>query len=327
MKEAKTTRIPLKIIPARKGGNPHWTVEHDPQSPPDIFFDTNVWIGMNKKDVDSLERLETQRGFRYRYSITNYCELLSHFEDPPSGSCQEPFIKYRQCFRKIRRLCHAEVLPSPEMEFLRMIGLERYLDPVWIPNPHQTALGIEIAANAKDLAELTGEHNEGKPMRHVPRYVIKPRHYRTLRGTDGDSFVKLLEPLREITPPIRGSDKEKMGKLVSWFLNLANFFLLVRPSNKEIHFNLLTLQEQERFVMAFSAGASKLFQSHCTSIAKKTINEKRKANPNDLYDAMQLLLLNDENRLFVTDDRFFHYYEIDPHIQRVLPWTAFRTSA
>jgi len=176
-------------------------------------------------------------------------------------------------------------------------------------------------------AELTGEHNDEELMDHVPRYVIKPRHYRTLRDTDGESFVKLLEPLREITPPIRGSDKEKVGKLTSWFLNLANFFLLVRPSNKKIHLNQLTPQEQETFVLAFSAGAGKLFQSHCTSIAKKTINEKRKVNPNDLYDAMQLLHLNDENRLFVTDDRFFYYYEIDTEIQRVLPWTAFRASA
>jgi len=281
---------------------------------------------MNDRDADTLERLETQRGFRYRYSVTNYCELLSHFEDLPSGSRKDPFIKYRQCFRKIVRLCHPEVLLSPEMEFLRMTKLEKYLDPVWIPNPRQTALGIEIAANAKDLAELTGEHDEEEPMHHVPRYVIRPRHYRTLRDTDGDSFVKLLEPLREIAPPIGGSDNEKMGKLTSWFLNLANFFLLVRPSNRKIHFKQLTLQEQETFILAFAAGAGKLFQSHCTSIAKKTINEKRKANSNDLYDAMQLLHLNDENRLFVTEDRFFYYYEIDSHIQRVLPWTAFKTS-
>jgi hypothetical protein len=213
------------------------------------------------------------------------------------------------------------------MEFLTMTKLEKYLEPVWIPNPRQTAIGTEVAANAKDLAELTGEHNEEELKDHVPRYVIKPRHYRTLRDTDGESFVRLLEPLREITPPITGSDKEKMGKLTSWFLNLANFFLLVRPSNKKIHFNLLTLQEQQRFVTAFTAGAGKLFQSHCTSIAKKTINQKRKANPNDLYDAMQLLLLNDENLLFVTEDRFFYYYEVDPQIQRVLPWTAFKASA
>ena len=208
-----------------------------------------------------------------------------------------------------------------------MTRLEKYLHPAWIPNPSQTAIGVKVAANAKTLAELTGENNEDELLDHVPRYVIKPGHYRTLRDTDGSSFVKLLEPLREITRPIRGTDKENMQKLTSWFLKLANFFLLVRPSNKNTHFNVLTLQEQERFVMGFTSGVGKLFQSHCTSIAKKTINEKRKANPNDLYDAMQLLLLNDGNLLFVTDDRFFHYYEIDPHIQRVLPWSAFKRSA
>jgi hypothetical protein len=319
-------RTSLRVIAARKGGSPHWIVEHDPQRPPDIFFDTNVWISMNDGDISALERLERQLGFRYRYSITNYCELLSHFEDPPSKSSQNPFIKYRQCFRKIIRLCHADVLPSPEMEFLSMTKLKHYLEPAWIPDPDQTALGIKVAANARNLAELTGEYKEEDETRDLPRYVIKPRHYRTLRDTDDDSFRKIMEILREITPPIRGSHKEKLDKLGSWFFRLANFFFLVRASNGKINLNSLTPQEQERFAMVFTAGAGKLFHFHCISVAKKTINDKRKINPNDLYDAMQLLLLNDGNRLFVTDDRFFYYYEIDPEIQRVLLWSAFRTS-
>jgi hypothetical protein len=53
----------LRVIPARQGGSPKWVVEHDPQKPPNIFFDTNVWIGMNRQDVVHLKRLASKRGF------------------------------------------------------------------------------------------------------------------------------------------------------------------------------------------------------------------------------------------------------------------------
>ncbi|TAJ79516.1 hypothetical protein EPO44_19265, partial [bacterium] len=193
-------------------------MEYDPQNPPDIYFDTNVWIGMNDNDVTVLERFERERGFRYRYSITNYCELLSHFEDPPSQSCQDPFAKYRRCFLKIIQLCYAEVLPSPEMEFLSLTGLERCLDPAWIPDPRQTAIGVEVAAN---LTGLTGEDDKENQLGNVPRYVIKPSHYRKLRDTDGESFTTIMELLKEVAPPIKGTHQEKLDKLFNWFLNLA----------------------------------------------------------------------------------------------------------
>src|SRR5262245_11825090 len=155
MTSSKITRNLLRVIPARRGGSAEWRVEYDRRKPPDIYFDTNVWIGMNDEDITILERLEHERGFRYHYSITNYCELLSHFEDDPSYLCPDPFSKYRRCFLKIVKLCYAEVLPSPEVEFLSLAGLEKYLQPAWIPDLQQTALGVEIAANAENLAQLT----------------------------------------------------------------------------------------------------------------------------------------------------------------------------
>ena len=56
---------------------PDWVGIYDPQNPPDTFFDTNVWISMNDKDIDTLELLKNQDGFRYRYSIINYVALVS----------------------------------------------------------------------------------------------------------------------------------------------------------------------------------------------------------------------------------------------------------
>jgi len=326
MPEHGSNNRPVKIIPAREGGSQNWIFDYDESKPPDIFFDTNVWISMNSTDIDALEKLQSKSGFRYRYSVTNYCELLSHLEDEPSKHCPEPFIMYRQCFRKINHLCHDEVLPSPEMEFLSMTGLEHYLDPVWIPNPQQTALAIELVANAGSLSELTGTGNDQSNTSGLPRYVVKPSHYHKLKQTDGDSFTKVMGMLSEFSPPLKGSDKEQMNKLARWLLQLGNFFFLIRPSREKIHCDLLKDGEKERFGFAFTKGVGRLFQAHCTIIAKKRINENRRIEPNDLYDAMQLLLLHDENRVFVTDDRFFYLYEIDPEIQRVIPWSAFRTS-
>jgi len=315
----------LRVIPAKKGGGANWIVEHDPQNPPDIVFDTNVWISMNNNDMDSLKKLESNRGFRYRYSVTNYCELVSHLEDEPSRSCREPFVKYRQCLRRIVKVCHHDVLPSPEMELLALVGLESYLNPAWIPNQKQTALAVELIGNADSLAEVRGDLPSNSSQ--IPRYVVKPGHYRNLRDTDSNSFCKIMELLDRIDPPIRGSDKEKMNALTNWFLILANFFFLIRASGQKVHFNKLPKNEANQFLEAFMQGAGRLFQAHCVTIAKKRINEKRRIDPNDLYDAMQLLYLQDENRIFVTADKFFHLYEIDPEIQRVIPWGAFRNSS
>jgi len=315
----------LKVTPARRGGSAHWIVEHDPQNPPDVFFDTNVWIGMNRQDVAHLKRLESQHGFLFRYSVTNYCEIVSHLEDQPSKSTAEPFIKYRQCLRKITKVCHREVLPAPEMEFLEAAGLLSHLNPVWIPNILQTALAIEIISAADNLAEVRGDTPSRLPP-GLPRYVIKPTHYRTLRDTDGDSFRKIMTLLSDIQPPIRGSDKDQMTTLGRWFLTLANFFFLERTSLKRVSFLQLSENERDRFLAGFATGAGRLFHTHCVNIVKKTINDGRNVEPNDLYDAMQLLSLRDENRLFVTDDRFFYQYEVSPEIQRVIPWTAFKSS-
>jgi len=211
------------------------------------------------------------------------------------------------------------------MEFLELAGLLSYLNPVWIPNIHQTALAIEIISAADCLAEVRGDTPSRLPS-GLPRYVVKPSHYRNLRDMDGESFRKIMALLSDIQPPIRGSDKDKMTTLGRWFLTLANFFFLERTSLKRVSFSQLSKEERDRFLAGFAIGVGRLFHMHCVNIVKKTINDGRNIEPNDLYDAMQLLSLRDENRLFVTDDRFFYQYEVSPEIQRVIPWSALKSS-
>lgn len=299
------------IIPAREGGSPNWLVQFDPENPPDVFFDTNVWIGMGDSDLSNLERLEARFGFKYHYTVTNFAELVSHLTDAPSARCGDPFKRYQACFRKILSLCIAEVLPSPEMDFLEMTGLSHYLDPVWRPKIPDIMNAAEIIANAPNVGGVA---------------AVNPNHYSQLREVDGASFRTMIGTLN-IQPPIRGMDKEKVAQLQAWFLKLANFFLIMRPSNKRVHYNSLTADERSRFAMAFTNGAGKLFHVHVTRLAKKHINDGRAIQPNDLYDLMQLLLLRQPNRIFVTDDRAFYDYQIEPETQRFLPWTAFRASS
>ena len=320
-KESQSTQTQLKVIRATLP-NQNWRVDYDLQRPPDVFFDTNVWVGMNQNDIKTLQRLKKDRGFRYRYSITNYVELVYHLEDLPSPSYASPFRKYQTCLKRLRQVCDPEALPSPEMELLAMAGLEHYLDPASVPSPNQIPFAIEIITEARDLNDLTDEGIQDPNTLRVPRYIVKPSHYHSLKDADKESFNRIMDLLEtEIAAPIKGSDKEKLDKYAQWFFKLANFFFLIRPSNKKINYDLLTSDERDRFAMVFISGAGELFHKHCALVVKRTLNDKKKLDLNDIYDMMQLLLLRNENRLFVTDDKLFYRYEADSTIQRVLPWS------
>lgn len=119
-----------------------------------------------------------------------------------------------------------------------------------------------------------------------------------------------------------------LDRLHSWFMKLAEFFLLVRPSSGRVFYKHLTSEEQDQFGRALIGGAGQIFQTHCIHLVKKTVNEGRRVDHNDLYDMLQLFLLQDDNTLFITSEKAFFQYLIDPNWpQRVLPWTAFLRSA
>ncbi|MGR3318114.1 MAG: hypothetical protein ACUZ8O_06500 [Candidatus Anammoxibacter sp.] len=295
----------LEVIPDDSGCE----IKYDQNHPPDVFFDTNVWRGMGNEDVRTLKQLQDKRGFSYRYSTINFLELVSHLDEQPSEKCKCPFSIYRSCFRKIIKLCHKNILPSPEMEFLEEIGLKNHINNVWIPDIAQMALQVEVIANAGKIEEITK--------------VINIDHYRTVRFVDKTSMQNIMKKLNNFDY----LTKDNSDQFIQWFLRLAFFFLIERPTGKKITYEGLTKNEQNRFHASFTQGSYKLFYSHCISISKKIINDRKKIDPNDLYDMLQLILLKDKNLLFVTSENSFFRYLLNDHKNhRIIYWNQFRKS-
>ncbi|HBP87964.1 MAG TPA: hypothetical protein DD706_09730 [Nitrospiraceae bacterium] len=223
----------------------------------------------------------------------------------------------------MRKLCDREILPSPEMVFLANAGLSHYIDDVWIPDLQQTFLAVELITNANSLTELIGEEEKNAETANAPRYVVKPSHYRNLRDIDGNSMRVIMDELREFNRPIFVDNR-----MVVWFQNLAHFFLFFRPTNGRKLLENTTREEYDRFYMALMEGSGQLFQTHCMSLVLKTVNDRRKVYPNDLYDMLQLILLENDNALFVTSEKNFFLYEIDSdQPKRVISWTKFISAA
>jgi hypothetical protein len=301
-----------------------FTISFPPSNPPETYFDTNVWVGMNSQDIANLETLKRVRGFRYRYSITNYVELLSRLGRGPAPGWDNPFALVRAAFRKMKHLCDAPVLPSPEMEYLHDVGLGRLIDPVWVPNAEEIALAVDLITHANTLADITGSGIQTvRPLR-FSRWVIDPAHYYGLTQTDEESARHRIEDLYNALG--REIQRNNLEPLSQWFIKLATFFLLFRPSQRRATMQTLTPEEQNQFLGGFTRGAGRLFNAHVTFIAVKTLNFGHRIDPNDLYDALQLLSLRDENRLFITNENgFFRYREADV-IHRVVKWDGFRMS-
>jgi len=305
-----TVRITQRIV----GNTQNLEINYNENNPPIIFFDTNVWRSINDSNIAMLQRFQQKYGFIYRYSVTNFIELASHLEDQPSKHCRKPFQMFQSCFRRIRELCDRDILPSPEKVFLAHAGLSHYIDATWIPDVQQMALAVELITNANSLAELTGEEDGNTETAIMPRYIVKPSHYRRLRDIDGDSMRAIMEELHGFNRPISVDDR-----LVRWFVKLSHFFLFVRPTNGRKFLQNLTSEEQDRFHMALMEGVGLLFQTHCMNLVKETVNKGRRVDPNDLYDMLQLMLLEEDNALFVTSDKTFFLDQP----KKVLRWTDF----
>lgn len=70
-----------------------------------------------------------------------------------------------------------------------------------------------------------------------------------------------------------------------------------------------------------------MFLSHFVHLLIQTLRDHRNEDANDFYDMLQLLLLKNENLLFVTDDRPFHQYYVGAEQDRVISWKMFKSSA
>lgn len=295
-----------------------YLVEFDQHFPPEVLLDTHIWLSMSKPEVQVLENLKDLLGFRFRYSITNYVELLSQLAQGPTRKRKNPFGMVRSAFRKIRRLCQEGVVPSPEMAYLESAQLEHYLHPSWVPNIRQTAIAVDVVANAETEGDITGI---GLVSSGIPKWVLTPRHYLHLTRTDDASMIQIMKDLERY--PQNSLTRDNIEMLVPWFQKLAAFFLLYRPSNGQKGIRDLDPEERNRFWRSFTTGPGRMFQAHITLVAIKTINWGERVDPNDLYDAMQLLLL-EEGRLFVTNEKNFLRHAEASYVQRVLPWAAFK---
>ena len=58
-------------------------LSYDDARPPRVFFDTNVILGLGDAGEAELRRLKAECGFRFRFSMLNFVELLSHLGDAP----------------------------------------------------------------------------------------------------------------------------------------------------------------------------------------------------------------------------------------------------
>ena len=210
------------------------------------------------------------------------------------------------------------------MEYLAEVGLSHHLDPLWIPNPEQTALAVEAISHAETIGDITGVGIQSPRSLVTPRWVVDPLHYLQLTETDERSMRTGIEALDlYVTRPFR---RENVNQLTPWVIKFAFLFLLVRPSRGRVIPSQLPSEEQSSFVQGLTHGAGRMFRAHITLVAHKRLVRGASADPNDLYDALQLLQLREPNALFVTNERsFFKYYE-GAAINRVVPWDSFRRS-
>ncbi|HEV8326676.1 MAG TPA: hypothetical protein VGQ08_04270 [Nitrospiraceae bacterium] len=213
----------------------NYFVEFAPNAPPEVILDTHIWLNMSASEERILQRLNTVLGFRFRYSITNYLELLSQLAQGPTKKRDHPFGMVRSAFRKIRRLCEPEVLPSPEMAFLERAKLLHYLHPAWVPNVRQTAIAVDVIAKAETEGDITGMGIQTPASTGVPRWVLNPRHYLQLTQIDDLSMRNMMKDLDGYQPSSL-TRRDNIDQLTPWFQKLAAFFALSSeqwPNNNE----------------------------------------------------------------------------------------------
>lgn len=284
-------------------------IDYNPERPPDVFFDTNVLLGLGASGINSLQHLQSKRGFRFRYSMVNFVELVSHLDDIPSEKIPNPFKRYQAPFKKMTRLFELSVLPSAEMLLMQATGLERFLDSKWVVDPMNIGRQVGIIANADSIEE-------------VRKYGIEPSHYKHLKEIDGRSFVAMMKGgISTIQKPLKVTESS-----AKWLGHLYSF-LIYRASSKRVRLATLKTSEQRRVITSFCRQGGKMFEGHLLKLLRRTIDDGRLPQGNDFYDMLQLLLLRLPNLLFVTDDRPFFSYYMGSDFHRVVPWKGFNASA
>lgn len=313
MFKIKRKKIPGKLLtkttPSRLSVNLRsddaLVIDFDPARPPDVFFDTNVFRDLNSTSMDALRQLQVERNFRYRYSMLNFVELVSHLSDAPSEDVSNPFAMFQGPFKRIIELFDLNVLPSAEEAFMTATGLKHYLGSKWIADPEFYAQAVRDIAYANTADEII-------------KKGIDPAHCKKLREYDGESFLHLTGEAKKLAE----KSQRWWGEWVPRFVS----FQIFRASSKKTRLEKLKSKEQIRVMKFFAEEGGRMFAIHLRKLMEKAIKDGRKLYANDFYDMLQLLLLVNTNLLFVTDDRSFRQYYGGPNYHKVIPWKGFKAS-
>ena len=282
-----------------------WVIDFDPSNPPEVFFDTNVLRDLNQSSMDSLRQLQAERGFRYRYSMLNFVELVSHLADAPTEGVSNPFAMFQGPFKRMIELFDSNVLPSAEEAFLTATGLKHYLGPKWIVDPASYAQAVIDIASANTIDEIL-------------RKGIDPAHHKKLRECDGESFLHLTDEAKKLA-------KKSTGWWGIWVPRFVSFQIF-RASSQKTRLEKLESKEQIRVMKFFAHEGGKMFAIHLRKLMERAVKDGGKIYANDFYDMLQLFLLVNTNLLFVTDDRSFRRYYAGPEHHKVVPWKGFKAS-
>jgi hypothetical protein len=137
----------------------------------------------------ALRRLKAERGFRVRFSMLNFVELLSHLDDPPSKESPNPFQKYRAAFRRIYNIFDG-VLPSAESALMHDVGLKEHTGKNWVVDGASVQYQVEVIAKSETLED-------------VLKAGLNPTHYKKLREVDATSFLGVVAEARKNIIEIR----------------------------------------------------------------------------------------------------------------------------
>jgi hypothetical protein len=202
--------------------------------------------------AQSLGRLKVERGYRYRYSMTNFIELASHLADPPSEQTPNPFAKYRAAFRRLHTVFSGP-LPSPESTLMHGVGLPQHMSPKWSVDDASVRSQVQIIAEAESLEA-------------VRKAGIDPSHYKKLREIDAKSFLGLVaQARRDIRDP--RIDLEAGGKLLHRFLG----YLIFRASSEAVVLHQLPSDQQIAAIHFFERAGGRMFLAHFIKLLQRMI--------------------------------------------------------
>jgi hypothetical protein len=89
----------------------NYFVEFDPNIPVEILLDTHIWLNMSKAEEQVAQRLRTELCFRFRYSMTNYIELLSQLAQGPTKKRKKAVWHGQGCVPKDQEAVRARGAP------------------------------------------------------------------------------------------------------------------------------------------------------------------------------------------------------------------------